>query len=81
MEIRKVFCTQTNRMNELLDKLTEYFSEKRGLLPMIGIALIILNFVLQIFPGNEYWIVASNLLMHVGLVVSIIGILLIRPLQ
>lgn len=68
-------------MNELLDKINEYLSARRGLLPMVGIVLIALNFLLQIFPGNAYWIVSSNFLLHIGLITAISGILLIRPLQ
>ena len=67
-------------MNELLDTLNDYFSERRGLLPMIGIVLIALNFIVQFIPGPA-WLFGSNILLHLGLIISIIGILLIRPLQ
>ena len=68
-------------MNELLDKLNDYFSERRGLLPMVGIVLILINFLLQIILNEDVWLASSNLFLHLGLIIAIIGILLIRPLQ
>jgi hypothetical protein len=69
-------------MNQILDKLNELIGESPGLLPMLGIGLIILNFLLQFFPGpGSGWFIDSNLLLHVGLLMSLIGILLIRPLS
>ena len=65
-------------MNKLLDKLNHFFGKYPGLLPMIGIGLIVLNLLLQFFPGS--WLVESNLFLHIGLIISLFGILLIRPL-
>ncbi|MCA9898342.1 MAG: hypothetical protein KC433_09135 [Anaerolineales bacterium] len=65
-------------MNDFLDKLSEFFNKYPGLLPLVGLGLIILNLVLQFFPGN--WFVDGNLLLHVGIILSLIGLLLIRPL-
>ncbi len=66
-------------MNELLDKLSHFIGGRPGFLPLIGIALIVVNLLLQFFRGN--WFVDSNLLLHLGLLTSLIGILLIRPLK
>lgn len=68
-------------MNNLLDTLNDFLSERRGLLPMIGIGLILINFLLQIIFSSDVWIVSSNLFLHLGLITAIVGILLIRPLQ
>ena len=65
-------------MNEFIDKLGDFISKYPGLLPLVGIGLIILNWILQFFPGN--WLVDSNFFLHLGLVISLIGILVIRPL-
>lgn len=66
-------------MNELLDKVGHFLGENPGLLPLIGIGLVILNFILQLFPSN--WFADVNLLLHLGLIISLLGLLLIRPLQ
>ena len=68
-------------MYQFLDWLGDFLEKRRGLLPLIGLGLIILNLILQIVPGpGGGWIVDSNLLLHLGLVVSLIGILLVRVL-
>ena len=66
-------------MNEWLDKIADFLGENPGLLPLIGIGLIILNFILQLFPAN--WFSEVNLFLHLGLVTALMGILLIRPLE
>lgn len=69
-------------INKLLDRMNEYLSVRRGLLPMVGIGLIFLNFILQLFPIIDgIWLVRSNLFLHLGLIVALIGLLLIKPLQ
>lgn len=68
-------------MNNLVERLNDFFAERPGLLPMVGVALVILNLVLQIFPGpGSGWFVDSNLLLHIGVIMSIIGLLLVRAL-
>ena len=68
-------------MNELVDKLNDFFATRPGLLPMIGIAVVILSLLLQIFPGpGSGWLVDSNLFLHLGVILSVVGILLIRAL-
>ena len=66
-------------MNDLIDRIGHFLGEKPGLLPLIGIGLIILNFIFQLFPSN--WVANVNLFLHIGLIVSLVGILLIRPLE
>ena len=69
-------------MNEFLDQLSEFIGDRPGLLPLVGVGLILLNLLLQIFPGpGSGWIIDSNLLLHLGLVVGLVGMLLIRPLS
>lgn len=66
-------------MNEWLDKVSHFLGENPGVLPLVGLGLIILNFVFQLFPPN--WFAEVNLFLHLGLVISLVGLLLIRPLQ
>jgi len=66
-------------MNKLLDKLSHFIGDRPGLLPLIGVLLVVVNLLLQFFRGN--WFVDSNVLLHLGIIVSLIGILLIRPLK
>lgn len=65
-------------MNKFIDRLSHFFGKYPGLLPIIGLLLIVLNLLLQ--PFQSLWIVESNLFLHIGLIMSLIGILLIKPL-
>ncbi|MBK8901370.1 MAG: hypothetical protein IPM53_09320 [Anaerolineaceae bacterium] len=65
-------------MNDFLDKVSDFLSKYPGLLPLVGLGLIILNLILQIFPGS--WFVDRHILLHLGLIVSLVGLLLVRPL-
>ncbi len=67
------------RLSKILDDLSEFLAARKGLVPMIGIVLILVNLVLQFFPG-EGVIVKSNIFFHLGVVLAIIGLLLARAL-
>ncbi len=66
-------------MNDFLDKVSDFLSKYPGLLPLVGLGLIILNLILQIFPGS--WFVDRHILLHLGLIISLIGLLMVRPLS
>ena len=69
-------------MNELVERLNDFFAERPGLLPLLGILLVILNLLLQFYPGpGSGWFVDSNILLHIGVIVSIFGLLLVRALS
>lgn len=69
-------------MNELIEKLNNFFGERPGLLPLVGVALILVNLLLQIFPGpGSGWFVDSNLLLHLGIIFGLVGMLLVRALS
>ena len=62
------------RLSRLLDWLSNSLAHRKGLLPLIGLALILVNFVLSFFLHN--WIATSNLFLHLGLVLAIFGFLI-----
>jgi hypothetical protein len=62
-------------MSKLLDLLSEYLAHRKGLLPIIGIVLILVNLILQ-FALEPFWLTTSNLLLHIGLIIAIIGLML-----
>lgn len=69
-------------MNKLIDWMNDFFGDRPSFLPLLGIVLVILDLVLQIFPGpGSGWFVDSNLLMHLGIVVGIFGVLLAKALE
>ena len=62
------------KMNKALDKISEYLAPRKGLIPLLGIIFIIVNFVLQFFPAG--WLKDSNLFLHFGVVIAIFGLML-----
>ncbi len=62
-------------MSKFLDHMSEYLAHRKGLLPIVGLVLIIINLLIQfIMPGS--FLATSNLFLHVGLIVSIFGLML-----
>lgn len=62
-------------ISKFLDWLSEYLAHRKGLLPLIGIGLVILNYVIQwiIYP---HWLAQSNLFLHLGIIIAIFGMML-----
>lgn len=62
-------------MSKLLDFMSEFLAHRKGLLPIVGLFLIVCNLLIQfIFPGSI--LATSNLLLHIGLIISIFGLML-----
>ena len=59
-------------LSKLVDKASDYFAHRRGLLPLIGILFILANLILQFIlpPG---WLRDSQLLLHIGVILAIFG--------
>ena len=60
--------------NQVLDRISDYLSQRKGLLPLIGVLLVLVNFVLQFLPVG--WVGQSDLLLHLGIIIAIVGFLL-----
>lgn len=63
-------------LSKLVDNASNYFAHRKGLLPMIGIALIIINYILPFIFGLDNFVTASNLFLHLGVIVAIFGLML-----
>ena len=63
------------KLSQLLDTLSEYLAHRKGLLLLIGILLILCNAILQFFPGAG-WLASSNLLLHLGIIIALVGVML-----
>lgn len=63
-------------ISKLLDRASGYLARRKGLVPLIGIGLILLNLLLVSILPPDWYIVRANLLLHLGLVVAIFGLLL-----
>lgn len=63
------------QFSHMLDGMSEFLAARKGLLPILGILLVAVNGVLQFFPAAG-WLASTNLLLHIGLVLAILGIML-----
>jgi len=62
-------------LSKLIDSSSNFFAHRKGLLPIIGMILVIINFILPFLipPG---FITLSNLLLHLGVIIAIFGFML-----
>ncbi len=65
-------------ISRFLDRFSEFYAHRKGLFPLLGIVLILLNFILQVV--SQGWLAETNLLLHLGIILDIIGFLLARSL-
>ena len=63
-------------ISKLLDLLSNFLAHRKGLLPLIGIVLVIINYILQFFFPLGHWLPGSNLFLHLGVVIAIFGMML-----
>ena len=62
-------------INLFLDKAAEFLAHRKGLLPALGVVLVIANSVLRFLPGGG-WLAETDLLLHLGVILGLVGILL-----
>jgi hypothetical protein len=64
-------------LSRLLDRISDYVSAHRGAPVLLGVLLVVLNYVLLIIPGVQLGFVeTTNLLLHLGVIVGLVGVLL-----
>ncbi len=63
-------------LSRLVDNASNYFAHRKGLLPLIGIVLVIINYILPFIFGLDNFVAASNLFLHLGVIVAILGLML-----
>ena len=62
-------------MSKFLDHMSEFLAHRKGLLPLIGLFLILINLIIQfVFPGS--FLAETNLSLHIGLLIAIFGLML-----
>ncbi len=61
-----------------LDRLSAFIARYKGLPTMVAVLLVLVNFLLQFLDLG--WLSSSNLFLHLGIVVGLIGLLLAEAL-
>jgi len=67
------------RLSRLVDQASDFFAHRKGFLPLLGILLVIVNYVLPFLIGLNV-VTQSNLFLHLGVIVAIFGIMLAAAL-
>lgn len=62
-------------LSKMIDNASNYFAHRKGLLPMVGIVLIVINFILPFLFGLNV-VTGSNLFLHLGVIIAIFGFML-----
>ncbi len=60
--------------SKIIDRASDFFAPRKGLLPLLGILLVILNFILAVTLTG--WVVDTNLFLHLGIVIAVFGLML-----
>ncbi len=63
------------KLSSWADNLSDFFASRKGLPIIIGMVLVVVNFLLQFFPGIG-WLSSSNFFLHLGIILALMGILL-----
>lgn len=61
--------------NQFLDHASDYLAARKGLLLVIAIVLVLINALLQFIPAAG-WVAETNLLLHGGIILGLLGVLL-----
>jgi hypothetical protein len=62
-------------LSRLVDNASNYFAHRKGLLPLLGILLVVINYILPFIFGLNV-ITGSNLFLHLGVIIAIFGLML-----
>jgi hypothetical protein len=64
-------------LSRLLDGISDYVSTHRGVPVLMGVLLVVLNYLLVIIPGVQLGFVeTTNLFLHLGIIIGLLGVLL-----
>ncbi len=64
----------TGQFNRFLDWFSNFFAHRKGLLPLVGVLMVLLNFLLAQFVTG--WLAESNLFLHLGVIIAILGFMI-----
>jgi len=67
-----------SKLNSFLDVASNFFAQRKGLIPLLGIFCVVLDFVIQFVATG--WIAETNFFEHLGVILIAVGFLLASAL-
>lgn len=67
------------KISQFVDFLSEFFAARKGLLPILGLLFIMINFVMVLLPEMEFF-KQTNTFLHIGVFLAILGLMLAKAL-
>jgi len=74
--------TKRRSDKDLLDQISDLLAHNKGLLVFVGVGLVALNLLLSLViraeggMGFGVWLVRTDVLLHLGVIVGLLGILI-----
>ncbi len=66
------------RITKWLQAISNYLAHRKGLPVLVGIGLVLLNLIVRLLPSWPVvsWLAETDLLLHLGAVLGLLGILI-----
>ncbi len=66
------------RITKSLQTIGDYLAQRKGLPVLVGAGLVLLNLVVRLLPSWPVvgWLAETDLLLHLGIILGLLGILL-----
>ena len=74
--------TRQDSQRDLVDNISNFLAQRKGLPVFVGVGLVLVSLVLNLFPalreaaGFWGWLIHGNLLLHLGVIIGLLGILI-----
>ena len=74
--------TRQDSERDLIDTISNFLVHRKGLPVFVGVGLVLVSLVLNLFPalreagGFWGWLIHGNLLLHLGVIIGLLGVLL-----
>ena len=68
-----------NWLSNFLDDVSEFLAPRKGLIPILGLLMILFNLVVVVFLPDGF-LARTNLFLHFGVFLSVLGLMLARAL-
>lgn len=62
------------RFSAWLDQISEFLAARKGLLPLLGIVLVLINLLVNLFSSG--WLANTDLFLHLGIIIAILGMMI-----